>query len=174
MHAITIRPMLKDDIEMVYEVFTEHQINKSREYLIQCWEENLSEARITLLALYEGQFAGSLHVLATSYYPYFAAEGIPEINDFNVIAPLRRHGIGNQLMEAAEKIALDKYGIVGIGVGLYASYGHAQRIYAKRGYIPDGRGIMYKEKPVTPGTEVRVDDDLVLYFTKKRAAGELE
>lgn len=69
-------------------------------------------------------------------------------------------------MEAVEKIALEKYGIVGIGVGMYLSYGSAQRLYAKRGFIPDGRGVMYKQQPVTPGCQVCVDDDLNLYFTK--------
>jgi hypothetical protein len=53
--------------------------------------------------------------------------------------------------------------IVGIGVGLYQSYGSAQRLYAKRGYIPDGRGVMYKQQPVTPGFDTCVDDDLNLH-----------
>lgn len=79
---------------------------------------------------------------------------------------VRKMGIGNALMEAAEKLALEQYGIVGIGVGLYESYGSAQRMYAKGGYIPDGRGVMYEGRPVLPGAHVCVDDDLNLYFTK--------
>ena len=69
-------------------------------------------------------------------------------------------------MDAIEPIALEKYGIVGIGVGLYQSYGSAQRLYAKRGYVPDGRGVMYHHQPVVPGAHVRVDDELNLFFTK--------
>jgi GNAT superfamily N-acetyltransferase len=163
---IQVRQMTEEDVELVYQVFTEHHIGKSRDYILKCWEENHSGGRITLLAFHNGQFAGSLHLLAKSDYPYFSDNNIPEINDFNVIAPLRKLGIGNALMEAAEKIALEKYGIVGIGVGMYQSYGSAQRMYAKRGYIPDGRGLMYKGQSVTPGSQVCVDDDLVLYFTK--------
>ncbi|MDF2650361.1 MAG: acetyltransferase [Paenibacillus sp.] len=121
---------------------------------------------ITLLAYYQGQFVGSLHLLATSHYPYFVENGIPEINDFNVIPPFRKLGIGDALMEAIEEIAFAKHGIVGIGVGLYQSYGSAQRLYAKRGYIPDGRGVMYQQQPVIPGALACVDDDLNLYFTK--------
>jgi hypothetical protein len=34
-------------------------------------------------------------------------------------------------------------GVVGIGVGLHPSYNAAQRLYVKRGYIPDARGITY-------------------------------
>jgi hypothetical protein len=48
---------------------------------------------------------------------------------------------------------------VGLGVGLYADYGAAQRLYVRRGYVPDGRGIMYGNEPVEPGATVRIDDD---------------
>ncbi|MDF2958515.1 MAG: acetyltransferase [Paenibacillus sp.] len=164
---IQIRQMTSEDIDVVYRVFDEHQIRKPRDYIAKCWEEHKLGVRITLLAFYEGRFAGSLHLLAKSHYPYFAENGIPEINDFNVIPTLRKRGIGNALMDSVEKIALERYGIVGIGVGLYESYGNAQRLYAKRGFIPDGRGIMYHQQPVTPGSQACVDDDLNLYFTKK-------
>ncbi|MDQ8734448.1 GNAT family N-acetyltransferase [Paenibacillus sp. LHD-38] len=165
---IEIRQMTGSDVELVYRVFTEHGIGKPRDYILRCWEQNEEGERITLLAFYQGQFAGSLHLLATSHYPYFVENGIPEINDFNVIPPVRKLGIGNALMGAVEKIAFEKYCRVGIGVGLYQSYGNAQRLYAKRGYIPDGRGVMYQAQPVNPGTIVCVDDDLNLYFTKSR------
>lgn len=165
---IEIRQMTESDVELVYRVFTEHGIGKPRDYILSCWEQNEVGERITLLAFYQGQFAGSLHLLATSHYPYFVENGIPEINDFNVIPPVRKLGIGNALMGAVEKIAFEKYCIVGIGVGLYQSYGNAQRLYAKRGYIPDGRGVMYQAQSVNPGTIVCVDDDLNLYFTKSR------
>ncbi|MEV5027947.1 GNAT family N-acetyltransferase [Paenibacillus sp. LPE1-1-1.1] len=165
-NSIEVRQMTGSDVDLVYQIFTEHDIKKPKDYILKCWEQNVAGERISLLAFYQGQFAGSLHLLAISYYPYFVENGIPEINDFNVIPPSRKLGIGNELMEAIEKIAFEKYGIVGIGVGLYQSYGSAQRLYAKRGYIPDGRGLMYQQQPVTPGAMVCVDDDLNLYFTK--------
>ena len=56
--------------------------------------------------------------------------------------------------------------VMGIGVGLYPDYGPAQRLYAKLGYRPDGRGIAYNERTVAPGETVRLDDDLVLWMTK--------
>jgi hypothetical protein len=57
--------------------------------------------------------------------------------------------------------------MVGLGVGLTADYGPAQQMYVKRGYIPDGRGLYSHDKPAQYGQFVPVDDDLVLYFTKK-------
>jgi hypothetical protein len=67
----------------------------------------------------------------------------------------------------AEAEAHKKSSIVGIGFGLTADYGDAQKLYIKRGYIPDGLGITSHCKPVSWGESVHVDDDLVLWFRKK-------
>ena len=79
-------------------------------------------------------------------------------------------GIGSLLLDSAEKIALTKSGVVGIGVGLYAGkdggYGEAQRLYVKRSYIPDGKGVTYNYQPTIPSHSYPLDDDLVLWFTK--------
>jgi hypothetical protein len=58
-------------------------------------------------------------------------------------------------------------GHTGIGVGLYADYAAAHLLYLGRGYLPDGRGIVYGGNPVDPGTSVLVDDDLVLMMTRR-------
>jgi hypothetical protein len=42
----------------------------------------------------------------------------------------------------------------------------AQRMYFRRGYLPDGRGLMYDWKPVPAGELVRLDDHATLMFTK--------
>lgn len=163
--SIEIRHMTSSDIGTINQVFTEHGIHKPEHYIESCWKENEAGDRMTLLAFYEGRFAGSLHLLARSYYSYFREQGIPEINDFNVIEPLKRRGIGSALMGAAEAIAFEKFGKVGIGVGMHIYYGPAQRLYAKRGYVPDGRGVIYHNETVMPGSKVYADDDLVLYMT---------
>lgn len=162
--------MTGSDVELVYEALEREQISKPRAYVERCGEENEAGARVTLLALYKGRFAGWLHLLPVSKYPPFAAEGIPEINNFDVVPSLRRIGIGSALMDAVEKLAFERGDIVGIGVGLYVSYGSAQRMYARRGYIPDGKGVMYANTPVVPGETVRIDDELVLYMTKRKQA----
>ncbi|MEU4390631.1 hypothetical protein [Kribbella sp. NPDC023855] len=36
----------------------------------------------------------------------------------------------------------------------------------RRGYLPDGRGLMYAWRPVPPGETVRLDDSATLMFTK--------
>jgi hypothetical protein len=55
----------------------------------------------------------------------------------------------------------------GLGVGLYSDYGAAQRIYVRRGYLPDGRGMMYDNLPVEPGASIPIDDDATLMFTRE-------
>ncbi|WP_282936326.1 GNAT family N-acetyltransferase [Paenibacillus sp. RC67] len=159
------------DVDAIFQALEDHKIGKPMDYIKRCWEENMSGERITLIALHDQRFAGWLHLLAKSKYPHFIEKGIPEINNFDVVPSLRRQGIGNALMGAIEQIAFDRYGIVGIGVGLYYDYGNAQRLYAKRGYIPDGRGIFYEGKQVEAGSFVRVGHDLALFLTKERGRG---
>ena len=86
-------------------------------------------------------FAGYLNVVWQVEYPPFRESGIPEIQDFNVLPRFRRKGIGSRLMESAERLAAERSHIVGIGVGMTEDYGAAQRLYALRGYVPDGRGL---------------------------------
>lgn len=87
--------------------------------------------------------------------------------DLNVLPPYRGKGIGSTLLNIAEQNAAMQCHYVGLGVGLYGDYGNAQKLYVARGYKPDGCGVTYHYNIVAPGNTVRVDDDLVLWFTKK-------
>ena len=52
-------------------------------------------------------------------------------------------------------------------VGLHSGYGSAQRMYAIRGYVPDGSGAWYNGRALEPGAACQNDDELVLYMSKK-------
>jgi hypothetical protein len=69
-------------------------------------------------------------------------------------------------MDAAESVIAERSVTAGLGVGLYADYAAAHRMYLKRGYLPDGQGIAYEFQPVAPGATVRVDDELNLMMTR--------
>ena len=47
--------------------------------------------------------------------------------------------------------------------------GPAQRLSAKLGYLPDGRGACHGREPVPHGTQVTLDDDIILWLTKDLA-----
>ena len=67
----------------------------------------------------------------------------------------------------AEQVAAEFSDKVCLGVGLHNGYGSAQRMYVKRGYVPDGSGVWYGDKPCTPyDTQYTCDDDLLLYMSK--------
>ncbi|MDQ2841742.1 MAG: GNAT family N-acetyltransferase [Acidobacteriota bacterium] len=90
---------------------------------------------------------------------------IPEIQDLNVLPGFRRKGIATQLLDRAECEIASRSEVVGIGVGLHPGYNDAQRLYGKRGYIPDGQGITYRDRYLRQGEQVVLDDDLVLHLT---------
>jgi GNAT superfamily N-acetyltransferase len=129
--------------------------------------EQESGERSVLVATVDGIFAGYLTVVWAGVYGPFRDAGIPEIQDFNVLPHLRRKGIGSALMDAAESAIAARHDTVGIGVGMYPDYGPAQRLYVRRGYLPDGRGLTCRGVPVEPGATVRIDDDVALMMTRR-------
>ena len=78
----------------------------------------------------------------------------------------QRRGIATTLLDAAEALIAERSSVAGIGVGMTADYGAAQILYVRRGYIPDGRGLMASGRPLLYGAEFTVDDELVLYLTR--------
>ena len=123
---------------------------------------------IALSAVYEGSPAGYLYVYLHADESPFKEKGWPIIVDFNVLKKYQRRGIGNRLMNAAEQVAGQYADTVCLGVGVCDSYGAAQRMYVKRGYIPDGSGVWYQGRQcVQYETVCTVDDDLILFFSKQ-------
>ena len=121
---------------------------------------------ISLVAEYKGCAAGYINVYKKSIEGPFDNRDIPEIVDFGVLEKYRCKGIGTALMDQAELIAGQYADMVYLGVGLHSGYGNAQRMYAKRGYIPDGSGVWYGNSVCPPYEQCSNDDDLVLYMSK--------
>jgi GNAT superfamily N-acetyltransferase len=164
---INIRKMNDNDPDVISSSFKEQGWEKPVSLYQSYLEEQRTGDRVTLIVEIDDVFAGYANVLWNSYYPAFEEKGIPEINDFNVLIKYRRQGIGSKLMDKAEEIIRERSDTAGIGVGIFSDYGNAQILYAKRGYVPDGKGIHNGQRYISYGETVRVDDDIVLYLTKE-------
>lgn len=134
------------------------------------FREQLAGIRTCFVATVGGQFAGYVTVHWQPSYSGFAELDVPEIQDLNVLEIFRRKGVASRLLDRAEAEATKRSPVVGIGVGLHSGYIAAQRLYIKRGYIPDSRGITYRNRFVEEDSRVVVDDDLVMHFLKRLSA----
>ena len=166
---LTIRPLQAQDIQPMADAFTQIGWNKPASQYERYLAEQQAGTRVCLVAFVEDDFAGYVNVLWQSDYAPFHAASIPEVADFNVLPHYRRQHIGTRLMDEAEALIVQRSPVAGIGVGMYPDYGAAQRMYVLRGYVPDGRGIMYDARQLQYGEQVTNDDSLNLYFTKQLA-----
>lgn len=165
--APIIRLLQGEDIPEIAAAFQQLGWNKPALQYEHYLTEQRQKIRDVYVAFVEGKFAGYITIYWTSSYEPFQEKNIPEIMDFNVLPEFRRQGIGTQLMDRVENEIAKRSPLAGIGVGMTPDYGAAQRLYVLRGYVPDGRGLYYRDHHVKYGEEVIVDDDLTLGFTKK-------
>lgn len=164
---VEIRKFIIADAEIIEQSFREQGWERSKEQYLNYFKEQEEEKRLVLIAEHEGNFAGYITLVWNSDYCVFKEQNIPEIMDFNVLEKYQKKGIGTELIKKAEDIAKAKSTIVGLRVGLLHSYGKAQRLYVKLGYIPDGKGMSKDNYFYDYFEKVEVDDDLAIGFTKK-------
>jgi len=120
----------------------------------------------TFLAWVDGNLAGYLTIRWQSKNLRFRQQNIPLIHHLGVFDQFQRQGIASRLMDIGEHLIATRATQAGITVGLFDAYGPAQRLYAKRGYLPDGRGACQGQRPLKQGELVTVDHDLLLWLTK--------
>ena len=162
----SIRKMQESDIKDLSRGFISQGWPGREEILARYFLEQESGEREVLVAEIDSAVAGYVTILPSAKHGPFA-EIYPELSDFNVFEPFQNQGIGNLLLEEAEKqvrLISDK---VTLGVGLHSGYGPAQRFYIKRGYIPDGTGVWYRNQPLEMNATSQNNDDLVLYLVKE-------
>lgn len=168
----TIRIRLLDEIDppIITAAFKSMNWNKPETQYRRYLHEQAAGTRTCFIAIIDGHFAGYVTINWQPAYAGFADLNIPEIQDLNVLTAYRRKGIASRLLDHAEGEVARRSGVVGIGVGLHPGYNSAQRLYVKRGYIPDARGITYRDRFVQEGAHVVLDDELVMHFTKQLRA----
>ncbi|SRR6266496_572240 len=168
--TIQIWLLEESDPPTIAAAFTNMGWSKPESLYRRYLQEQVAGTRTCFVAMFDGQFAGYVTVNWRPAYPGFAEMNIPEIQDLNVLTNYRRKGVASRLLDFAESAVARRSRAVGIAVGLHPGYNAAQRLYIKRGYIPDGRGITYQNHFVEEGARVVLDDDLVIHFTKQLPA----
>ncbi|MCH5350198.1 MAG: GNAT family N-acetyltransferase [Oscillospiraceae bacterium] len=164
-NGILIRDLQQSDAKIIAEEELAQGWDSSGKYEMRL-KDQADGKSVNLVAEYNGNIAGYINVYPNSAWGAFANRGYPEIVDFGVLVKYRNNGIGSKLMDIAEQIAFSYSDVVYLGVGLHSGYGSAQRMYVKRGYIPDGSGVWYKDEICKQNASCCNDDDLVLYFSK--------
>ena len=162
----SIRKMQESDIKDLSRGFISQGWPSREEILTRYFKEQESGEREVLVAEIDGAVAGYVTILPSAKHGPFA-EVYPELSDFNVFEPFKNQGIGNLLLEEAEKRVKVVSSKVTLGVGLHLGYGPAQRLYIRRGYIPDGTGVWYRNQPLEMNATSQNNDDLVLYLVKE-------
>lgn len=170
MNDISIEPVVPEQVAEVIELFAREVYPGSREDAEQHFGDHLSGGGDSFLARVDGRLAGYVTIRWQSHNAAFGEAGIPLIHHLAVFEQYQRRGIATMLMDAAEKLIADRSTYAGITVGLFDSYGPAQRLYARRGYIPDGRGACQAHRPLRLGESVVVGHDLIIWMTKELAA----
>ena len=149
---ISIHTATETDLEGLYRIAEDMQAKHERNYFERCLTEQQEEKRVILVATQNDRSIGYVQLVWVPLYSTFRRLGLPEIQDLNVIPEARGQGAGSLLVDACETLAR-KAGKteIGISVGLDQSYGPAQRLYVKKGYIPDGAGVCWEDVPVRTG-----------------------
>lgn len=165
---IRIRAIREPDPQVICaEEVAQGWVNQKEDKYYKRIADHAAHKSISMVAEYEGNTAGYINVYPNAPWGPFGGSGWCEIVDFGVLEKYRRRGIGTALMDCAEKIAATFADTVYLAVGLHDGYGSAQRMYCKRGYLPDGSGVWYQNASAEAYGQVCNDDDLNLYFTKR-------
>lgn len=162
-----VRAMREEDIGGFPQAFAQQGWNKPLSQFQQYYREQREGVRKVFVAASGGDLLGYATLLPQSLAGPFAGMGIPTVYDFNVLQRYQRQGVGTSILNAIEEEVGACSPRICLGVGLHWGYGQAQRMYVKRGYVPDGSGVWYRDKRLEQYAPCCNDDDLVLYLTKE-------
>ena len=163
---LEIRPLKKSDIDIIMRNYIEQKWSKPKEVLEKYLESQNSGFLYMFVAEYNNDVAGYTVLYPDANAGPFAHQKIPVLSDFVVFEKYQRRGIGTKILDEAERKASELSDKVQLSVGLHSGYGSAQRMYIKRGYVPDGSGAWWNGKVLEQYADCKNDDDLVLFLIK--------
>ncbi len=163
---IDIRIMEYDDIPLICKADNDESENNIV-YLRNQLDNQKKQECSALLALYNGEIAGYVFLYYRCRWGGLANCDLPGVIDLIVFEKYRKNGVATALMDIAEKIAKKNSNKVYLDVCLNSEYGPAQRLYMKRGYVPDGKGVYYEEKVCETNAICKNNDELTLCLVKE-------
>lgn len=162
-----IRRMKIEDAQIINDTYMSYGWHPAIETYENYYKEQEEQKRKVFIAEYEGEVCGLCTLVMNPTEGPWAGMVYPEIVDLSVFFHVHKKGIGNKLLDVVEQEAAKVSDMVYLAVGVHSGYGAAQRIYAKRGYMPDGSGVWYQGKQLEQYAPCCNDDDLLLFMSKK-------
>lgn len=167
MENLTIRQATRDDLPVLWQMAEDMGAAKSEGYFDISMEHQDAGTRQVFIVYLQGAYAGYCMLAWTPKYAFYQKMDIPEIQDLNVLPRFRRRGIGRFMIEHCENLVREAgKDYIGIGVGMDFSYGAAQQLYVRMGYVPDGNGLTYDRQVIAKGDFRPVDDEMSLMMIK--------
>lgn len=163
---LLIRDMKITDAKIFYDTYLSYGWHPDIETHENYYKEQEDGQRKVFVAEYEGEVSGLCTLVLNPTEGPWAGMGYPEIVDLTVFFHIHNKGIGTKLLDVAEQEAAKLADTVYLAVGVHSGYGVAQRIYVKRGYLPDGSGVWYQGKQLEQYAPCVNDDDLLLFMSK--------
>ncbi len=171
--ALKIREMVPEDAQVIYATQASYGWHPDMNTYTGYLKEQKEGARKVFIAETDGEVSGYCTLVLHPYGGPWAGQNIPEIVDLLVFFDRHGRGIGTALLDAAEAEAARVSDTVFLAVGVHSGYGNAQRLYVRRGYIPDGSGVWYRGEVLDQYADCRNDDDLLLFLSKKLRGEEI-
>lgn len=165
--SLLIRSMEIEDVKVIYDTYLAYGWHPMLETFENYYKEQEENRRKVFIAEYKGEVSGICTLVLNPKEGPWVDMGYPEIVDLTVFFHVHNKGIGNKLLDVIEQEAAKIADTVYLAVGVHSGYGAAQRIYVKRGYIPDGSGVWYQGKQLEQYAPCCNDDDLLLFMSKK-------
>lgn len=165
---LSIRFCTSHDIQSLYTL-TETGLHITEpDYFETALQEQTDKKRLIFLAFWNDILAGYAHLNFFPHYTPFLRLRIPEIQDLFVHPDFRCRSIGAGLIMACEESGRTRNCTdIGIGVGVGAKFGSAQRLYARTGFLPDGAGVVFDRIPVSAADVRPIDDRLCMMMIKQ-------
>lgn len=166
MSEFVLQRVQEVDLPRLVPEFAREFLGGNRKRAEDHFEDHASGEGTSVIAREGGHLAGFVTIRWQSNDPLLRSENVPLIHQLEVLPRFQRRGLGDALLEEAERLVASRSRRVAITVGLDRAYGPAQRLYARRGYIPDGRGVCLGHEPVKKGSTVEVNDELIFWLLK--------